>query len=338
MKDLFDKAYGCLAGVAIGDAMGMPTSFYTPNQIKQKFGFVDRFLDAPEDHPIHSGLVAYQVTDDTQLTIVIANVIIDNGKVTAESVAKHILDWALSMKVLESDLIGPSTKKALKNIMAGVSPKYSGKLGTTNGAAMRISPVAIFNANDEKSLIEDVEKACLPTHGTNVAISAASAVAFAIAEGLSAKNNNIAIDSIVEAAIKGAKAGAKKGFEYPAASVYKRIELALELIGKAKNCFDAAIKLYDYIGAGFESNEAIPTAIGIFVAAKGDPMTAIKCAVNIGGDADTIASIVGGISGAFKGVKAFKKIDIENIKKVNRINIESIIEKILKKRNEKLKV
>jgi ADP-ribosylglycohydrolase len=95
MKDLFDKAYGCLAGVAIGDAMGMPTSFYTPNQIKQKFGFVDRFLDAPKAHPIHNGMVAYQVTDDTQLTIVIANVIINNGKITPEGVAKHILEWAL---------------------------------------------------------------------------------------------------------------------------------------------------------------------------------------------------------------------------------------------------
>jgi ADP-ribosylglycohydrolase len=335
MKDLFDKAYGCLAGVAIGDAMGMPTSFYTPNQIKQKFGFVDRFLDAPKAHPIHNGMVAYQVTDDTQLTIVIANVIINNGKITPEGVAKHILEWALSTKVLESNLIGPSTKSALKKLMLGISPRDSGKFGTTNGAAMRVSPIAIFNADDKKGLIEDVEKACLPTHGTSVAISAASAVAFAIAEGLSASDTTI--DSIVEAARAGAKAGVQRGFEYPAASVDKRIELALDLVGRAKNCFDAAIKLYDYIGAGIESNEAIPTAIGIFVAAKGDPMTAIKCAINIGGDSDTIASIVGGISGAFKGIKAFNQVEIENIERVNKINLKSIVEKLLEAKNRKSK-
>jgi ADP-ribosylglycohydrolase len=219
--------------------------------------------------------------------------------------------------------------------MLGISPRDSGKFGTTNGAAMRVSPIAIFNADDKKGLIEDVEKACLPTHGTSVAISAASAVAFAIAEGLSASDTTI--DSIVEAARAGAKAGVQRGFEYPAASVDKRIELALDLVGRAKNCFDAAIKLYDYIGAGIESNEAIPTAIGIFVAAKGDPMTAIKCAINIGGDSDTIASIVGGISGAFKGIKAFNQVEIENIERVNKINLKSIVEKLLEAKNRKSK-
>lgn len=335
LKSLFKKAYGCLAGVAIGDSMGMPTSFYTPKQVKQKFGFVNGFLDAPKGHPIHDGLVAYQITDDTQLTIVMAKVIIEDKKVTPEGVAKRILEWALNTGILKKDLIGPSTRRALENLISGVNPKDSGKFGTTNGAAMRISPVAIFNANDEKGLINDVEKACLPTHGTNVAISAASAVAFAINEGLS--NDNASVDSIVEAAIAGAKAGEKRGFEYPAASVAKRIELALDLIGKVNDCFNAAIKLYDYIGAGVESNEAIPTAIGIFAIAKGDPMKAIKCAVNIGGDSDTIASIVGGISGAFKGIKAFNQIDIKNIEKINGINFKLIVKKLLEVKKQKIR-
>ena len=326
-REFKEHVYGCLYGVAIGDAMGMPTTFYTPDEIKRRFGFVEKFLDAPRGHPIHDGYVAGQVTDDTELTVVIANTIIENKEVNPQSIAKGILNWAIERNAFESQMLGPSTSRALKSIMEGKDIVEAGRLGTTNGASMRISPVAIFNAwSPLENVVEDVEKACIPTHGTNIAISAASAVACAIVESL---KGNTEIDAIIEAAKRGARLGSTKGFPYPAASVEKRIELTLEIIGKAKDGFKAALALYDYIGAGVESNEAIPTALGLFYIAKGNPMTAIKYAVNMGGDADTIASITGAICGAFKGIKAFPNRFIEKIEKVNKLNLQSIADKLI---------
>lgn len=327
MEKLKDKVYGCLYGVAIGDAMGMPTTFYTPSEIRKKFGFVEEFLDAPLGHPIHNEYVAGQVTDDTELTVIVANTIIEDKEVNSQSIARGILKWAIERNAFESQTLGPSTSRALKSIMEGRDIVEAGKLGTTNGASMRISPVAIFNTwSLYEKIVEDVEKACIPTHGTNIAISAASAVACAIVEGL---RGNTEIDQVIEAARQGARLGSTRGFPYPAASVEKRIELALEIIGKSEGGFKAALALYDYIGAGVESNEAVPTALGLFYIAKGDPMTAIKYAVNMGGDADTIASITGAICGAFKGIKAFPNNFIEKIEEVNKLNLTKIADRII---------
>ena len=38
------------------------------------------------------------------------------------------------------DLLGPSTKAALERVRAGEDPLTVGGLGTTNGAAMRVTP------------------------------------------------------------------------------------------------------------------------------------------------------------------------------------------------------
>jgi len=44
-EELYNKVYGCLAGVAVGDAMGMPGSGYLPHEIKERFGYIDRLFE-----------------------------------------------------------------------------------------------------------------------------------------------------------------------------------------------------------------------------------------------------------------------------------------------------
>lgn len=38
-----EKIYGCLMGVAVGDAMGMPSSLLTRAEIKEQLGCIDGF-------------------------------------------------------------------------------------------------------------------------------------------------------------------------------------------------------------------------------------------------------------------------------------------------------
>ena len=74
--ELSKKIYGCLAGVAIGDALGMPSSSLRPDQIQRQYGRVTTFLNAPDDHPIHAGLKQGTITDDTELTMIMINMMI----------------------------------------------------------------------------------------------------------------------------------------------------------------------------------------------------------------------------------------------------------------------
>lgn len=320
------KAYGCLLGVAIGDAMGSPTTFMNPREIREKYGFVKEFIEPPKDHPIHGGLKAGQVTDDTEMTLLLAESIIKCGGVDVECYLKHLLRWAQEKNVLETDYLGPSTRNALMKLLQGASIEEAGRYGTTNGAAMKISPIGIIDRRKLDKTIKDVYKICLPTHGTSIAISAAAAVACAIS---AAFDENPTTEEIISAAIYGAREGEKLGFKYPAASVEKRIQLALKLVEGARSTEEVCSILYDYIGMGVASNESIPSALAIVRITDGDPLKAITLAVNCGGDSDTIASIVGAITGAMRGARAFPTSLVRVVEEVNNIKLKEVAEKLL---------
>src|SRR5262245_452660 len=62
-----DRAAGALYGLAIGDALGMPTESLPRSQIFTAYGsLVDGFHPAPDGHPLAAGLPAGTVTDDTE--------------------------------------------------------------------------------------------------------------------------------------------------------------------------------------------------------------------------------------------------------------------------------
>ena len=56
-----------------------------------------------------------------------------------------------------------------------------------------------------------------------------------------------------------------------------------------------------------DSRETVPCTLGIFHLAAGDPNVAIPLAANMGRDADTIATMVGGITGASVGRTSLKE-------------------------------
>ena len=331
MDPELSKAYGCLLGVAIGDAMGAPTTFMTPEEIREKYGFVREFIEPPKDHPIHGGLKAGQVTDDTEMTLLLADSIIKCGGIKVECYVKHLLKWVEEKNILQTEYLGPSTRNALIKLLHGASIEEAGKFGTTNGAAMKISPIGIVDRRKPDKTIRDVYEVSLPTHGTNVAISAAAAVACAISVAF---HEDVDIEKIVNAALYGAHEGTKLGFRYPAASVEKRMLLALKLVEKANSIEEICNTLYDYIGTGVVANESIPSAIAIVKVAGDDPLNAITLAVNCGGDSDTVASIVGAIVGAIHGAKAFPTSLVNTVEEVNNLKLKEVAEKLLSIRDE----
>ena len=140
------RAAGALYGLAIGDALGMPTQSLPRAEIVARYGgLLDTFQPGPPDHPLAAGLPAGAVTDDTEQAMVLASLIVEGGGVVdAAELARRLLAWEESMRARGSlDLLGPSTKRALSALLGGAEVDEAGRFGVTNGAAMRIAPVGI---------------------------------------------------------------------------------------------------------------------------------------------------------------------------------------------------
>ncbi|MCD6484298.1 MAG: ADP-ribosylglycohydrolase family protein [Candidatus Odinarchaeota archaeon] len=323
---LFEKIFGSLAGVAIGDALGFPTEGLTPEEIKHYYGFVDDFVAPIPEHP-NAYLPKGHITDDTEETLLLADAIIRaKGDVSLSVFADCLLNWAKTEDLSQKTYIGPSTLGAIKSMIKGVPPEEAGNRHITCGAAMRIAPIGLIYPREPQKAAKVAASVSRVTHGGKAALAAASAVAAAISIAL---GDNITINDIVETAVENSKIGEKLGKDSVSPSVGKRISLAMEIAKKNKE--EIAIReIYDIIGTGMTSAEAIPAAFGVFVVAKGDPMKSIVLASNIGGDTDTIAAISGAIAGAYKGIKHIDYEKLNFVEQVNKLNIEKIAGELFK--------
>lgn len=325
---MLDKAYGCLIGAAIGDAMGMPASFMSPEQIKEVYGKITDFLKPKEEQVAHGSLDEGEVTDDTEETLIISSVLIDAKGFDEALFIDKMKSWAIDNKMLESTVIGPSTRNFLEAIIEGKDYFEKGKLGDTNGGAMRVAPIGIYNHGDVEKSITDAIVSAKPSHGSKPGVASACAIAAAIALSVEGKSSPT---EVMEAAYRGAKEGEKVGHDIPAPSVSVRIKLAKELVEKYRDkpLEEICYILYGYIGAGMKSYESIPLSLGIFYAAEGDFEKGIIAAINIGDDADTNGSIVGALCGAYSGANKIKDAWIAKVKESNKIDFEQIARDLL---------
>ena len=72
-----DRARGALYGLAIGDALGMPTQLLSRRQVTERWGpLLTGFEPAPPWHPIAAGMPAGAVTDDTEQAVLLARLLV----------------------------------------------------------------------------------------------------------------------------------------------------------------------------------------------------------------------------------------------------------------------
>lgn len=283
--------------------------------IRERYGTLEGFRDAPAENPVSRGMAAGKVTDDTDQTVILARLLIEgSGTVDPHDFVHALLAWERRMEAAGSaDLLGPSTRHALARVSAGASTDQSGRSGTTNGAAMRIAPVGIaFPADPLAQLVEAVAQASHVTHNTTIAIAGAAAVAAAVSAGVGGARVADALALSVEAAGLGVRHG-----QYVAGGdVAARIAWALELVrGRAP---DEAIDLiYRLVGTGIATQEAVPAAMAVCAIAPDDPWRVCRLAASLGGDCDTIAAMVGAIMGACHGVEGFPSEAVAQLHEAN---------------------
>jgi ADP-ribosylglycohydrolase len=300
----YDRALGALTGLAMGDALGMPTQLLAREEIRRRYGEVDGFLPAPDDNEISRGTPAARVTDDTDQALIVARLLIEGrGRVDPRRLAGELLAWERTMVARGSaDLLGPSTRRALDLVAGGVAPEHAGRWGDTNGAAMRVAPVGIaYPVEPPTRLVDVVADLDRVTHDTTVANAGAAAVAAAVSAGV----GGASVPEAVGLAVVAAEAGARRGHYIPGAAVAARIGWACSLVRACRSADDALDAVYSLVGTGVATQEAVPAAFAIVTLFPRDPWRVCTAAASLGGDCDTVAAIAGAVSGACCGVASF---------------------------------
>jgi ADP-ribosylglycohydrolase len=331
-----DRARGAMYGLAIGDALGMPTQQLSRQQITRRWGpLLAGFEPAPPWHPIAAGMPAGAVTDDTEQAVLLGRLLL-SGPVDPRELAAALVAWELDMAARGSlDLLGPSTRRAVDAVLAGIPPEEAGVHGDTNGAAMRVTPVGIKVAPDDpRALVEAVQEASLVTHNTSVALAGAAAVAAAVSAGVSGASVGRAtsVAAATEAAIGAARMGAERGHWVAGADVAARIEWATGLVAD-RPMQEAAEVIYSLVGTSLATQESVPAAFAVLSAVPDDPWRACLLAASLGGDCDTIAAMAGAIGGAVHGLAAFPPYAVEVID-AQDFALDGLADSLLALRNE----
>jgi ADP-ribosylglycohydrolase len=284
-ESLFSRAYGCLAGGVIGDAMGAPVEDWGYKEIEEKVGEVSDFSGTG--------------TDDSAIRIILCDAILQNeGYVTADEFAAAFLRNSQYYKLFYIPVLNMYHK-----IEEGfVLPVYAG-LGNmqSSSSAMAISPMGIINAcNPRQAAIETYDVAGLIHAGESSTFcrDGACAIAACVAEAMSPQAT---VDSILEAS-----------------TVYLHKKSSAIMIDKIKSTLEMAKTAGSYQAfrqqfyetnlqnTDSDSRETVPVVLAIFYLACGDPVKCIIDGVNFGRDADTIGTMIGGIAGAYQGIYGLK--------------------------------
>ena len=73
-----NRALGAFYGLALGDALGMPTQSLSRAEIKARFVEITDLQDAGPDQPIAANLPKGSITDDTEQAILVARLLIES--------------------------------------------------------------------------------------------------------------------------------------------------------------------------------------------------------------------------------------------------------------------
>ena len=295
--ELRSRYRGCLIGGAIGDALGRPVEGRPAHVVRH------RYPAGLRDFQPWSGWTSGPIgtfTDDTQLTIVIAEWLLAhaNAPLSATDLAERIVRWGRTGRG-----IGRATTQALRNYDHGLPWWDAGVPSAGNGAAMRAAPYGLRHAGQPDQLRHVAALGSAPTHAD------ITAIASAIVQGV-AVNQCLVLtpEEIDPHAFLVSLAASVEDIDLP--------ELALRSGGAPRSLVQQIEAVYDFLGRpsydvfdhfynGAFVMETTPVVLWCLLSFAGDPEEALVTAVMGGRDADTIAAILGNLLGALHGDGAF---------------------------------
>ena len=235
------------------------------------------------------------VTDDTTLTVAIAEWILDRKGV---DVGQSLIKWA-------TEYPHAGYGSSFKRFLANGSHMTPGS--THNGAVMRVSPVGYLASSLEECL-DLARESALPSHDSPQAIAGAQAAAVAIFMARTGSSK----DSIREYL--------EKTFGYNLHRSCDEVREEIRL-ARANREIDYVTSHERIVGA----EPAVQDALIAFLEGR-DYEDVIRKAIYLGGDADTEAAIAGGIAAAYYGVpeelieQALIYIPSDMLEVINRVD------------------
>jgi poly(ADP-ribose) glycohydrolase ARH3 len=275
---MLNRFQGCLLGLAVGDALGGRFEARSAESIRERFVSTEALIDYPQDELWY--------TDDTQMTIGVAETLAEHGSVVEEHLcASFVANYVPSRgygRGARAVLDAMEDHQDHRAVAAEYFP--GGSFG--NGAAMRVAPVGLFFRDDPKRIWEQARLSALPTHTRPLGIEGAQLLALAVAWCSSA--DRFDRDDYFTRLLTACTSN-----EYR-----ERLELAQN----TRSTQDLS-----QLGNRIEALYSVPTAIASFALTPDSYEETIAQTIFLGGDTDTLAAMSGALSGAFLGFERLPK-------------------------------
>lgn len=287
---LQDRARACLIGHAIGDSFG---DIARSADYHLQYGITMDFTEKPAPG-----------TDDTEFALLTAQTLIKaKGILTDADVLESWKEHVLPLSELKRG--GASEREAAANIRRGVLPPLSGIYNShymSDGAAMRVTPIGIACAGDPARAAHLAGIDARISHSRD-GLWGAQAVAASVAVAMVGAS----VDEIYETAIQMTPEDSWMRFS---------LTKALAVIEERKTIEASWKPLHDVLWTEYKSvaPEAVASALAILKLTNGDFRRGIIYSGNFGRDADTIAAIVGAISGAMNGMSSIPPPWIDKVR------------------------
>lgn len=314
IEDLRPYIRGGMVGIAIGDAMGMPVEMMTKSQISA-IGGVCGFLDPiqrkiPETWKLKAG----EVTDDTILTVAVAESLIRRGEF-------DLSDLALGhVAAFEGSTVGwgRTTGEGIAELkeyfdtrgVSGRSP-HSVRVGGGggNGVAMKILPLAMFkilNLGSERKISKYVEELGGLTHSDSrswlTAYFLCTIGELILNDRMVGEKYRIFINDPIHSKKLDELMSDVLDFESEYEGLMGAISSKIVLMQNPEFLFGDLEFIRKSFGTGCHCLESVPFSVAVALRNIDDFRKGVLEAVNSGGDADTCASMVGGLIGMNVGI------------------------------------
>jgi ADP-ribosylglycohydrolase len=281
-----DAIRGCLLGLAVGDALGLPCENLSPRRAARLFPHLDRY-----QFFFRRGLFS----DDTEHACLTAQALLESGGDAApfgRALARRLRWWAAGLPAGA----GRATARACARLWLGWSPERSGVYSAGNGPAMRAPILGVGLGSDRDRLKTFVRASTRLTHTDPKAECGALAVAWAAHRAAEGRHGAPPDPSAFVAEVRELI-----GADPAAARLLTSLEACATAVRLGRTTEEFAAELGLSRGVGGYMYHTVPVALYAWLRHPDDFRSAVQSAVRCGGDTDTVAAIAGALVGARVG-------------------------------------
>jgi ADP-ribosylglycohydrolase len=283
-----------MVGTGIGDALGSPVEGWTPEDIRNGYGGAVRSYE-----PAGPGRPG-TLTDDTQLTLCLAQSIVEHGRLEPDDLARRFSAWLPIGRG-----IGWSTTESILAYQSGRPWWKAGIDSAGNGAAMRTAPIGLLHPVDVDALRRDAALAAVVTHADPMAVASVVAQSWTIAYLLHTEPGRFDVADYLASLSRVLGDVPDPGHPERRVGAKVPVRLLDRILEVGERLDQSPQEVFALTHNGAFVLESLPAALWCFLRSPEDPERVIVTAVNGGYDADTVGAMAGAVVGAYLGEKAF---------------------------------